>query len=154
MDRITAFLFHRGGHADPVRLPANAGKSFVGSYVLGMGFTFDDTDKKGVASPLTEMQRLIDSDPRIPRSHLPLHRRGGSQHKPDSRTHHRYVINFAERSAGGVPATLAGPDGDCRAAGEAGAVEYSVTTATLVGERQGGGSLGSIGTPALLRCDR
>ena len=58
VDRITAFLFHRGGHADPVRLPANAGKSFVGSYVLGMGFTFDDTDKKGVASPLAEMLRL------------------------------------------------------------------------------------------------
>ena len=38
VDTITAFLFHRGGHADPVRLQANAGKSFVGSYVLGMGF--------------------------------------------------------------------------------------------------------------------
>ena len=63
MDRITAFLFHRGGHADPVRLAANAGKCFVGSYVLGMGFTFDDTDKKGVASPLADMQRLIESDP-------------------------------------------------------------------------------------------
>ena len=64
VDNITAFLFHRGGHADPVRLAANAGKSFVGSYVLGMGFTFDDTDKKGVASSLAEMHRLIDSDPR------------------------------------------------------------------------------------------
>ena len=31
VDAITAFLFHRGGHADPVRLRANAGKSFVGS---------------------------------------------------------------------------------------------------------------------------
>ena len=28
VDTITAFLFHRGGHADPVRLEANAGKSF------------------------------------------------------------------------------------------------------------------------------
>ena len=50
---ITAFLFHAGGHDDPERLHANAGKSFVGSYVLGMGFTFDDTDKKGIASPIT-----------------------------------------------------------------------------------------------------
>ena len=64
VDNITAFLFHRGGHADPVRLAANAGKSFVGSYVLGMGFTFDDTDKKGVASSLADMQRLIESDAR------------------------------------------------------------------------------------------
>ena len=46
-DRITAFLFHRGGHDDPARLEANAGKSFQGSIVLGMGFTFDDTDTKG-----------------------------------------------------------------------------------------------------------
>ncbi len=59
VNRITAFLFHRGGHADPVRLAANTGKSFVGSSILGMGFTFDDTDKKGVASPLADMQRLF-----------------------------------------------------------------------------------------------
>ena len=52
---ITAYLFHAGGHDDPARLKANAGKSFVGSYVLGMGFTFDDTDSKGVASPIAEM---------------------------------------------------------------------------------------------------
>ena len=56
VDTITAFLFHRGGHDDPVRLAANAGKSFQGSIVLGMGFTFDDTDTKGVATPLAEMR--------------------------------------------------------------------------------------------------
>ena len=44
---ISAFLFHRGGHDDPERLEANAGKSFQGSILLGMGFTFDDTDGKG-----------------------------------------------------------------------------------------------------------
>ena len=64
VERITAFLFHRGGHDDPARLKANAEKSFQGSIVLGMGFTFDDTDKKGVASPLSEMHRLIEQDPR------------------------------------------------------------------------------------------
>ena len=50
---ITAYLFHAGGHDDPGRLHANTGKSFVGSYILGIGFTFDDTDKKGIASPVT-----------------------------------------------------------------------------------------------------
>src|SRR5262249_8766324 len=45
---ITAFLFHAGGHDDPAPLPQNANKSFIGSFVLGMGFTFDDTDKSGV----------------------------------------------------------------------------------------------------------
>jgi type I restriction-modification system DNA methylase subunit len=41
--QITAFLLQHGGHEDPKQLAANSGKSFVGSYVLGMGFTFDDS---------------------------------------------------------------------------------------------------------------
>src|SRR5207253_1780547 len=41
VDRITAFLFHDGGHGDPARLDANRGKSFIGSFVNGMGFIFD-----------------------------------------------------------------------------------------------------------------
>ena len=95
VDRITAFLFHRGGHADPVRLSANAGKSFVGSYVLGMGFTFDDTDKKGVASPLAKMQRLIDSDPRNREVIFPYI--GGEEvNTSPTHAHHRYVIDFRD----------------------------------------------------------
>ena len=31
-----------------------------------MGFTFDDTDTKGVASPIAEMHRLIAKDPATP----------------------------------------------------------------------------------------
>ena len=97
VDRITAFLFHRGGHADPARLAANSGKSFQGSIVLGMGFTFDDTDKKGVASALAEMQRLIDSDPRNREVIFPYI--GGEEVNTNpTHAHHRYVINFAERS--------------------------------------------------------
>ena len=97
VDRITAFLFHRGGHADPVRLAANAGKSFQGSIVLGMGFTFDDTDRKGVASPLAEMRRLIDTDPRNREVIFPYI--GGEEvNTSPTHAHHRYVINFGERS--------------------------------------------------------
>ena len=95
VDAITAFLFHRGGHADPVRLQANAGKSFVGSYVLGMGFTFDDTDKKGVASALAEMQRLIEADPRNRDVIFPYI--GGEEvNTSPTHAHHRYVINFRD----------------------------------------------------------
>ena len=95
VDRITAFLFHRGGHADPVRLSANVGSSFVGSYVLGMGFTFDDTDKKGVASPLVEMQRLIDSDPHNREVIFPYI--GGEEvNSSPTHAHHRYVIDFRD----------------------------------------------------------
>ena len=97
IDNITAFLFYRGGHADPARLAANAGKSFVGSYVLGMGFTFDDTDRRGVASSLAEMQRLIESDPRNREVIFPYI--GGEEiNTSPTHAHHRYVINFAERS--------------------------------------------------------
>ena len=93
VDTITAFLFHRGGHADPVRLEANAGKSFVGSYVLGMGFTFDDTDKKGVASPLAEMHRLIEIDPQNREAIFPYI--GGEEvNTSPTHAHYRYVINF------------------------------------------------------------
>ena len=90
---ITAFLFHRGGHGDPERLRANARKSFQGSIVLGMGFTFDDTDKKGVATPLARMRRLIDENPKNQEVILPYI---GGEEVNTSPTHayHRYVINF------------------------------------------------------------
>ena len=94
-DGITAFLFHRGGHEDPARLEANAGKSFVGSYVLGMGFTFDDTDTKGVASPLAERRRLIAADTHNQEAIFPYI---GGEEVNTSPTHayHRYVINFRD----------------------------------------------------------
>ena len=94
-ENITAFLFHAGGHADPVRLEANAGKSFQGSIVLGMGFTFDDTDKKGVTSPLSEMKRLIEADPHNSEVIFPYI--GGEEvNTSPTHAHHRYVINFAD----------------------------------------------------------
>ena len=94
-DRITAFLFHRGGHDDPARLKANAGKSFQGSIVLGMGFTFDDTDKKGVATPLAEMRRLIEENPRNREAIFPYI--GGEEvNTSPTHAHHRYVINFRD----------------------------------------------------------
>ncbi len=93
--KITAFLFHRGGHDDPARLAENAGKSFVGSYVLGMGFTFDDTDTKGVATPLAEMRRLIAENPRNRDAIFPYI--GGKEvNTSPTHAHHRFVINFRD----------------------------------------------------------
>ena len=94
---ITAFLFHRGGHDDPARLAANAGKSFQGSIVLGMGFTFDDTDTKGVATALAEMRRLLDREPRN-REVVSPYIGGEEVNTSLTHAHHRYVINFGERS--------------------------------------------------------
>lgn len=93
VDDITAFLFHRGGHADPAALSENAGKSFVGSYVLGMGFTFDDSDTSGVTTPLAEMRRLLTSDARNQDAIFPYI--GGDEvNTSPTHEHHRYVINF------------------------------------------------------------
>ena len=91
--RITAFLFHDGGDDDPKRLMANANKSFQGSIVLGMGFTFDDTDKKGVTNPISLMHQLIERDPRNAERIRPYI---GGEEINDSPTHahYRYVINF------------------------------------------------------------
>ena len=95
VEAITAYLFHAGGHEDPAQLKQNAGKSFQGSIVLGMGFTFDDSDTKGVATPLAEMERLIAKDPRNKERIFPYI---GGEEINDSPTHahHRYVINFED----------------------------------------------------------
>ena len=97
VEKITAYLFHLGGHDDPARLAANAGKSFQGSIVLGMGFTFDDTDKDGIATPIAEMHRLIEKNPANQEVIFPYI--GGEEvNTSPTHAHHRYVINFGERS--------------------------------------------------------
>jgi hypothetical protein len=94
---ITAYLFHAGGHDDPARLAANAGRSFIGSYVLGIGFTFDDADTKGVANTLAEMERLKVVDPANEEVIFPYI--GGQEiNESSTHAHRRYVINFGERS--------------------------------------------------------
>jgi hypothetical protein len=100
--QITAFLFDKGGHEDPKQLTANAGKSFVGSYVLGMGFTFDDSgdaddETPGIPSPIATMERLIAANPKNAEVIFPYI---GGKEVNDSPTHshHRYVINFGDRT--------------------------------------------------------
>ena len=95
VEKITAFLFHRGGNNDPAHSSRNADMSFVGSYVLGMGFTFDDTDRKGVASSLADMQRLLEANPRNKDAICPYI--GGEEvNTSPIHAHHRYVINFQD----------------------------------------------------------
>ncbi|MEA5466884.1 hypothetical protein [Leptothoe sp. PORK10 BA2] len=95
VERITAFLFSKGGHENPKVLLANAGKSFIGSYVLGMGFTFDDTSAE--ATPIAEMERLIAENPKNQERISPYI--GGSEvNTSPTHGHHRYVINFGEMS--------------------------------------------------------
>ena len=95
VEKITAFLFDQGGNDDPTQLLANANKSFVGSYVLGMGFTFDDSNPD--ATPIAEMHRLIEKDPRNQERIFPYI--GGEEvNSSPTHQHHRYVINFGDMS--------------------------------------------------------
>ena len=107
VEEITAFLFTNGGNEDPKKLVANAGKSFQGSMVYGMGFTFDDSgpaddDTPGIPSPIATMERLIAENPKNAEVIRPYI---GGEEVNSSPTHsyHRYVIDFGER-----------PEGECR----------------------------------------
>jgi hypothetical protein len=97
VERITAFLFHSGEDDDPARLAANAGKSFQGSIILGMGFTFDDQNLVRGSTPVAEMYRLIEKDPRNAERIFPYI--GGEEvNSSPTHAHHRYVIDFQDMS--------------------------------------------------------
>ncbi|MBD2036575.1 N-6 DNA methylase [Leptolyngbya sp. FACHB-321] len=92
---ISSFLFHAGNNDDPEVLKTNQGKSFQGSIVLGMGFTFDDTSSD--ATSISEMHRLIEKNPRNAERIFPYI--GGSEvNSSPTQSHQRYVINFGEMS--------------------------------------------------------
>lgn len=93
--KITAYLFHQGGHDDPKTLSENGSKSFEGFKIYGSGFTFDDTERNGVASSLSEMRRLLEKDPRNQERIFPY--LGGEEvNNSPTHAHHRYVINFED----------------------------------------------------------
>jgi len=102
VEQITAFLFANGSHEDPKQLAANAGKSFQGSIARGKGFTFDnsgqaDDETPGIPSPIATMQRLIAENPRNQEVIFPYI--GGKEvNISPVHAHHRYIINFGERS--------------------------------------------------------
>jgi hypothetical protein len=97
VERITAYLFHAGGNDDPAQLRSNKGKSFQGCVVVGMGFTFDDDNADGIASPLAEMERLIDRNPRSQDVILPYI--GGDEvNTSPIHAHDRYVISFGQQT--------------------------------------------------------
>jgi hypothetical protein len=95
VDKITAFLFHKGSDDDPTTLTANADKSFLGCKIYGQGFTFDDTDKEGIASSLSRMHELIRRDPHNAERIFPYI--GGEEvNESPTHAHHRYVIDFGQ----------------------------------------------------------
>lgn len=92
---ITAYLFHAGGHEDPAHIIANENGSFVGSYVLGKGFSFDDSDEGSLASPISDMHLLIKKNPLNADRIFPY--LGGEEvNNSPTHAHHRFVINFED----------------------------------------------------------
>ncbi len=95
--RITAFLFDKGQNTSPSRLSSNMGQSFQGTNLVGMGFTFDDTSRKGIASSISDMQRLLRDRPsnrQVIRPYL-----GGKElNTSPTQSPHRYAIDFGTLS--------------------------------------------------------
>jgi hypothetical protein len=92
---INSHLFGNPNEFIPTPLSVNAGKSFQGSVVYGMGFTFDDTDTSGVASPVAKMHQLIQDNPKNTERIFPFI--GGSEvNSSPTQSHHRYIINFED----------------------------------------------------------
>ena len=104
VNRITAFLFRNGGHENPSPLITNQGECFIGSVVLGMGFTFDDSGPAddhtpGIPSPIGTMEKLIAENPKNADVIFPYI--GGEEvNSSPIHAHHRFVINFGERGEG------------------------------------------------------
>jgi N-6 DNA Methylase len=92
--RVSAYLVEGDLDDSPAPLAANAGKAFVGMYLLGLGFTFDDeAAARGRASPVTEMHRLTAKDSRNAERIFPY--LGGEEVNTDPRhAHRRWCIDF------------------------------------------------------------
>lgn len=94
VDQITAFLFDTGPSSDPKTLKQNINKSYQGSIILGMGFTFDDANTGNAASPLADMNRLTAENPRLVERIYPYI--GGEEvNQNPLHLHHRYAFNLS-----------------------------------------------------------
>lgn len=62
VEKITAFLFAKGGNDDPETLLANQDLCFQGVTIHGMGFTFDDSKIDKGANPYLMAKELVDQD--------------------------------------------------------------------------------------------
>lgn len=88
---IDAFLREGDVHDDPARLPSRRGLAFIGCFLRGMGFTFDDASPS--ASPLAEMRAILAEHPAssaVIRPYL-----GGEEvNASPTHAHRRYAIDL------------------------------------------------------------
>ena len=114
VDHIDAFLSAHGQERDPERLATMKSRAFIGCFLRGEGFVFDD-EKPG-ATPLAERDRIVAASPESARFVRPF--LGGREiMNSPSFSAHRSVINFAEAplaEAQQYPALLAILEGKVR----------------------------------------
>jgi hypothetical protein len=91
--RISAFLFPMGPDDTPQGLTRNRSKSFQGAIILGMGFTFDDSNPK--ATPIAEKIAIDRGDP-LSASVIFPYLGGEEVNSSPVHSSHRFVINFGE----------------------------------------------------------
>jgi hypothetical protein len=98
VSEITAFLFHSGGHLEPIAVNPNTGLYSKGADIGGIGFTFDDRQKRSDdVSQLADMHKLIEKDPRNAERIFPY--LGGEElNEHPEQEHHRYIISFGDMS--------------------------------------------------------
>jgi hypothetical protein len=102
VENITAFLLASGSNENPKPLAANDGKSFMGSIVLGLGFTFENSEQAddttpGAPSPIATKERLIQKN-QINTEAIYPYIGGDELNNSPEQSHSRYVINFGETS--------------------------------------------------------
>lgn len=95
VDQITAYLFHAGGHSSPQTLEERRGRGFVGTYILGIGFVFDDRNPN--ATPVRAMHGIINRRPRS-RERIRSYLGGLEFNQSPTQSSDRFVIDFEEMS--------------------------------------------------------
>jgi hypothetical protein len=95
VSEISSFLIESSVDETPITLASNKNKSFLGSKILGMGFTFDDSKPS-----LTSIERMHEIMNKSPKSTIYIKPYiGGEQvNNQASFSASRYVIDFGELS--------------------------------------------------------
>ena len=86
----------------PRQLCASKGICHIGSYIMGPGFTFEDSTKAdsttpGQPSPLANMEQIIAENPSSEKALIPYIGGREVNHSP-THQYTRYVIDFQEKS--------------------------------------------------------
>jgi hypothetical protein len=94
--RISAYLVDGILDGSPLALAENHGKSYKGSYVLGLGFTFDDyAAERGQAWPLSKMREIEAEYPAEAQRIFPYLGGVDLNGDPEHR-HRRFVIDLGD----------------------------------------------------------